>query len=81
MVITGDDMVTVDAVPLTPVAAGVMLVWPAPVPRMTIFAASCPNGMNAGLGEIEARPGILSRNVMKLPPTGAGSESKTCVVS
>jgi len=49
---------TLDAVPVTPAAAGVMVVPPAPVARITTFAASWPAGMNAGSGEIETRPAV-----------------------
>ena len=52
------NVLTLVDVPLTPAAAGVTVVPPAPVARSTMDAESWPFGMNAGSGEMETRPGV-----------------------
>jgi len=47
-----------EAVPFTPMACGVMLVEPAASALIWMSAASWPAGMNAGLGETDAMPGV-----------------------
>ena len=75
------DVFTVIAVPFTPVAAGVTVVPPAPIARITTDAESWPAGMKAGSGEIDTRPAVPWLYVTNVPPAGDGSESRTCVVS